>query len=457
MYEAEKASTSLNWVENCSRRLGKSFTQSVRAIETAIQVPEAIIPFAAPTGKMLRAINIPIFREICRDAPPDIRPIWKPSSGFFYLPHNGSEIPIAGVNNGHADDLRGRKATRGFIDEAGFVDNLEYLVDSVMMPQLLTTGGRLNMASSPPYTPAHAFFMYSQRARKSGTYAEYDIYKSGYDLATIERMRQEINGPSWKPGMVDSTTWLREFMCQFVVDSNFAIVPEWKPEYEQEYARGPLFQFYHLYEGMDMGAVDKTVVLFAWYDFTAAKLIIEDEVVMYGPNMTTERLAAAVKQKEADLWSDSQGKPRKLYRRIADNNNPIMLMDLSAMHDLSFMPTQKTGRTERQTILEAMVNELRINVQAGKVIVHPRCTETIGCLRYGIWEENRRTFARSSEYGHFDALAALIYLNRNIDRLTNPIPATFEIDPSTHFIAPDYGKKPDHEMWKKALNLKRKR
>lgn len=457
MYNAEKASSAPTWVENCSRQLGKSFTNGVRASETAIQNSDALIPFAAPTHKMLRAINIPIFKEISRDAPPDIKPIWKPGSGFFYFPSTKSEIPLAGVNNGHADDLRGRKSDRFFVDEAGFVDELEYLVESVATPQLLTTNGRLNMSSSPSRTPAHDFAMYVQRAMKAKAYAEYDILQSGYTPELIANFRQRANGPEWKPGMPDSSNWLREYMCQFVVDESYAIIPEWNKKYETEVERGPLFVFYHLYEGMDMGAVDKTVVLFAWYDFLNARLVVEDEYVIFGPSMTTERLAAAVKEREHRLWpSATPGKARNVYRRVADNNNPIMLLDLSAMHDLPFMPTQKSGRTERQTIIEAMVNELRINVQAGKVLVHPRCTELIGCLRYGIWEENRKTFARSREYGHFDALAALIYLNRNIDRVTNPIPHDYNLNPSEQFITPDSSKKPEHETIKQAFGLKRK-
>jgi hypothetical protein len=301
MYNAEMASPHLKWVENCSRRLGKSYLNAIRATEEAIAIPNAILPFAAPTHKMLKAINIPIFKEICADAPPDIRPIWKKSSGFYLFPHNGSEIPMAGVNNGHADDLRGRKAHRFFIDEAGFVDDLEYLVESVAMPQLLTTDGRLNMSSSPSRTPAHPFAMYCHQAELDGNYAEYDINRAGYDQDLIMRFRQEANGPNWKPGESDSTTWLREYMCQFVVDQDYAIISEWKAEYEEPVPKDEYFEFYHLYDGMDMGVVDKTVVLFGYYDFKRAWLVIEDELVMHGPQMTTEKLAKAIKEKEATL------------------------------------------------------------------------------------------------------------------------------------------------------------
>lgn len=72
-----------------------------------------------------------------------------------------------------------------------------------------------------------------------------------------------------------------------------------------------------------------------------------------------------------------------------------------------------------------MVNEVRIWVAAGRVKIHPRCKQLIGCLRYGIWDNKRTQFARSGAYGHFDALAALVYLIRNIDINSNPVPAHY--------------------------------
>jgi hypothetical protein len=46
----------------------------------------------------------------------------------------------------------------------------------------------------------------------------------------------------------------------------------------------------------------------------------------------------------------------------------------------------------------------------------------IDSLKYGLWNEKRSEFARSKTLGHFDAIAALMYLIRNIDEATNPIP-----------------------------------
>jgi hypothetical protein len=67
------------------------------------------------------------------------------------------------------------------------------------------------------------------------------------------------------------------------------------------------------------------------------------------------------------------------------------------------------------------------------VRVSTRCKHLLGCLKYGVWDKNRKEFARSKAYGHYDHLAALIYLVRNLDRFTNPIPVDHN--------------KPNHRAW----------
>jgi hypothetical protein len=93
-----------------------------------------------------------------------------------------------------------------------------------------------------------------------------------------------------------------------------------------------------------------------------------------------------------------------------------MIRDFSSIHNLTFISTDKD-------VLEAMINEVRIMVQNGRIIIHPRCKMLIGCIKYGVWDKNKKSFARSATYGHFDHLAALVYLVRNLATNTNPIPA----------------------------------
>lgn len=436
MYNAIHSTSSLKFIVNSARRIGKSYLMCLMALEDALTTQNAQIRFAAPTQKALRKILLPLFKEICKDAPLDIRPYWRQQDGLLFCPSTQSEIHASGANNGHDESLRGTTAHKFYIDEAGFIDNLGYLVEDIAMPQLLTTNGRMVISSTPPRTPAHDFVRYAQAAQLEGNYAEFDIYKSGYSSEIVGRFKDEAGGDN-------STTWKREYLCQFVVDENLAIIPEWQDAFIQEAVRDDYFQYYFTYEGMDLGVTDFTAVLFGHYDFRRGKLYVEDELIMHGPKMTTKLLAEALRAKEHDLWLD-----KKVFRRVADNNNPLLLQDLASLHGISFAPTTKDN-------LDAMVNELRLYVSAGRVIVNPRCKHLIGCLKFGVWEETRRQFARSASFGHFDGLAALIYLVRNLDAVTNPIPALHDISETTHHISNELRETQRQKLLREMLGLQR--
>lgn len=412
-----RSGRSLKKVLNCSRRIRKTSTTLVDCIEDLNKNEGPPIRFVAPTQKMLRNIVHPIIKMICADAPEDMKPIWKGADGYYLFPYKNTELHIAGANNGHEDDSRGVASRRCVVDEAQMIDKLKYLVDDVLMPQLLSTGGDLWMALTPPKTPIHECREYVEEAKQSNSYAEFNIYESEYPPEIIEQFCKEAGGP-------ESTTWLREYMCQFVVDKNFSIVPEWKDEYVEEYVRDEFFKFYSQYEGMDIsgGKKHKTSVLYGTYDFKKAKLYIEDETDLSAQQTTTRAVADAVKKKETDLWKEK--KPRI---RIADNSNLILIKDLGVEHAVHFQPTTKDT-------LDAMVNNIRLWVGSGKLIISPKCAQLIGCLKYGVWKDNRLDWEESAIYGHFDALAALMYLLRYIDTATNPIPPNYGLSSKDMFI-----------------------
>lgn len=404
------------FVGNCSRQWGKSFWAVTKAIETAIKKPKAQIRYGAAFQSDLVDFIIPAFDKILEDAPAAVK---GRKVGKFYVFPNGSRIKLVGLDK-HPNGLRGNTLDLIIIDECGFVGNLDYIYKSVIIPATLHRPNcKIILISTPPSTPAHPFVDYVQKAELEGAYVKLDIHTNpliGPD--DIKRMADEMGG-------VESTTFRRECLCEFVTDSDLAIIPEWNDKYIEAIERDEYYKYYHKYDGMDLGVKDLTACIFGYYDFKRAALVIEDEFSMNGPSMNTLLLVGAIKAKEKELWSnvDEQNKPVKdfnnnsiPFRRISDNNWPILMQDLSSLHNLTFIETTKDN-------LEAMINEVRLMVQAGQLIVHPRCKQLIGCLRYGVWDAKKKAFARSTVYGHFDHLAALIYLIRNLAKGTNPIPA----------------------------------
>ena len=86
--------------------------------------------------------------------------------------------------------------------------------------------------------------------------------------------------------------------------------------------------------------------------------------------------------------------------------------------------------------LMSMVNKIRVWMGEGRILVDPKCKELIGCLESGIWDNHREGFEESEVYGHYDALAALIYMLQVVDEKTNPTPMLFGKNPENTYIFP---------------------
>jgi len=400
------------FVGNCSRQWGKSFWAVTKAVERANSIANSQIRYGAAFQSDLIDFIIPAFEKVIDDAPSHKKP--KKVGSFFVFP-NGARVKMVGLDK-NPNGLRGNTLDLIIIDECGFVTNLDYIYKSVIIPATLHRPEcDIVFISTPPATPAHPFVDYIQKAESEGAYVKLDIESN--PLITqddIERMAKEMGGR-------ESTTFRRECMCELITDSDLAIIPEFDEKKSvQVVPKDEYYQYYHKYVGMDLGVKDKTAVIFGYYDFKKATLVIEDEFEMHGPNMNTHSLVARIKDMEKKLWKndqvprDSNNNPVP-FRRISDNNWPILIQDLSSIHNLGFIATTKDS-------LEAMINEVRLLVQSDRLRINPRCQQLIGSLKYGVWNAKKTEFARSSTYGHFDHLAALIYLVRNMATSSNPIP-----------------------------------
>lgn len=446
MLGGDLANRALKFIEHCSRRLGKTFEILTDACELGMTKLNAQLKLAGPTRTQIKKIVRPLFKEIIIDCPRAIRPIWKASDHMYIFPKTGAEFTLEGCNNGHEDNLRGTACHRGYITEAQMFTNLKYVVQDILMPQLINTGGAVIIEGTSPDTPVHEFVQFIQEAQLRGNYASFPIEDAGYPPEVVAKFCEEAGGP-------ESTTWLREYKNRILVDSKSAIVPEWKPDFEKEPPRDECFRYYHKYEALDIGGrKHRTVNLFAWYDFRRATIMVDAELGLSPAEMTTKALADGIKRIELDIFGQM---PLKL--RVADSNNEILLRDLGSDHKVHFVATGKDT-------LEAMVNQVRLFAGAGRIWVNPRCKELIGCLRFGIWNDKRKDFKLFPEesdafqlYGHFDALAALIYLVRNVITTENPIPADFNLDQAQHHIPAESLKRPSEEALRNALRPRGRR
>lgn len=391
-------------VINLCRQFGKSFTLALKAIEFAIKRPEALIRYVTGTQKALRKIVQPIFRDILKDCPEHLRPAFNSLESVYRFP-NGAEIHMAGANDGHADDSRGQRAHLCLVEEAGFIDDLDYLVTSVLLPQTKTTGGKIILISTPPITPAHAFHGFATRAEAAGGYIvrtiDDDTHTSEREKATLIR---EMGGRA-------SSRARRELWCEFIVDEERAVIPEATDEWANAAvaeATGPTYE--QPLVAMDLGWEDRTGILAGYYDFKRARLVIQAEALLR--RARTDEIVKAARELEARLWTG-----KRPPMRVCDA--PLLVLnDIQTFHQFPVAAPMKDE-------LEAMVNEVRLWVTAGRIQIDPSCRQLVAQLKTATWDSRRKAFERTAE-GHSDLVAALIYMIRTAPVATNPYPALAE-------------------------------
>jgi hypothetical protein len=407
------------------RQYGKTFIGVLVAIEHAMCNPGSRVLYTSATRSGLWQFVQPNVAAVLADCPPEQEPHWSTLDSAYHFA-NGAQIHLAGVNNGHENDARGPSADLIVNEEAAFVDRLDYLVTSVELPMLTTTGGRILHITTPPETPAHEVTPIMERCRTRGNYVR----------RTIEDNRHLSDGAKTKligeMGGRESTKARRELWCEWVVDESRAICPEYTQAVDDLLAASepPAPTYEQPVVAMDVGFEDWHHILFGYYHFKLAKRVVQAEVRLQ--RATTDKIAAAVADTEEKLWGPAARKAaglRELKPAVRWSDTDLRLIaDLDQLHRLGFNPTEKDDK-------EAQVNALRISVRNHGWWISPSCTALRRQLRLGVWNKQRTEFDRSKEDGHFDAVDAAIYFHRNLDTWSNPYPAFPEdVIPFTHHI-----------------------
>jgi hypothetical protein len=431
-------------VWSCSRRIGKSYLLVVIAIQLCLTKRNAVVKFLQPKQKDVKSNIRPLMREVTADCPDDLKPIEKSAQGIWFFPSTGSQIQFAGCDSGRAESVRGSNADLCIIDEAGFVDgDLEYIVNSILLPTTTLTRGKIILCSTPPKSSSHPFVFFINQARSENAYST----KNVFDNPRLNK--EDIDILAKGAGGYSSVNFRREYMAQIITDATRAIVPEFDEELKAKIVKvWEKPAFFDGYVAMDVGMKDLTVVLFAYFDFRNNKLVVEDEFVINGQRFTTQTLAEGIKLKEQEVYSNKiSGEFREPYKRVSDNNL-ILINDLYRLHNLVFYPTRKDDA-------DAALNNMRILLKDEHIIIHPRCTNLIRHLETGVWNKSKTSYERSGDTGHFDAIDSLKYLVRNVDFTHNPYPAGWGLAKGSNIF---YQTNPDSNSnlsnLKKILNIK---
>lgn len=401
------------------RRFGKTYFLVWYAVRTCMMLEGIRFPFIAPTIKALKSVVLPIFQEVLKGCPKALRPEFKRQDGVFVFP-NGSEIPLAGTDSGHAEKIRGTKAHSLVLDEAGFMTDLKYVVNDICLPTLLYSEGLMIAASTPPTSPDHYFVeMLMDAEIKNAT-----IHKTIWDnpMLTRKDILQAAEGVGcvidWDQMEIveKSIAFRREFEAEILVDPDSAVIPEFTEEKAErivkERDRPPYCNKYII---IDTGYIDFTAVVFGYWDFDRAKAVIEDDMLINFSQggMNTEKLASQVIAKAKALWGDAS--------YLCHGDGDLIVLHELSRYGLPCSPVRKDN-------LEAQVNSARIDFQNEKIVISPKAVNVIAHCKYGVWNKRRNAFDRTENHGHFDALAATIYFLRHVNKADNPYPADYRVD-----------------------------
>lgn len=432
VYTKYKLSSTANtkFVVNCSRKIGKSVLGLFLAAEVCIQKPGALVAFIAPTIDDVQQYVRQLYDVVFATCPAELRP--KLMKTQIVWP-NGAKVLFRGIGKGQGtsyNNLRSFAFDLIILDEAGFSANLDEIVDGALFSTLLPRNGNMLLLSTPPVTPDHAFKSYCDQADVDGAYMKLTIRDSHYTLEQQDKFIRELGG-------LTSHKVRREFFCEFVIDTDFQLCPEWKTAFEQTLAIDDSYKYWFKYDFLDQGWSDNSVCLYAyvWWDKKTKRSNIHfaDEVCMKSPEQTTDLLAERIIEKEKEVFNFTDLLASPVKRRVADNNTPSLLQDFNLRHHLYFYPV------ESKTFLDVMVSDVREIVKEGRVTADPKCTQLIGCMRNGVWTKTKggqrgKEFSRSKTFGHYDGFAAAMYGIRSADFTTNPLPPEFRHNEENTFI-----------------------
>lgn len=408
----ERDPTPEPFVVETHRRYGKSHFFLMWACKRCNSVPGQRVLFLAPTKEQALPIVKPNMERVLSSCPGPLRPR---ASRFSYIFRNprwprdalDSVLEIYGVNP-NPDAIRGGGCDMCVIDEAGYVNELERVINEIVVWQFSKRHKPfLCLMSTPPRSMDHPFITkYIPEAKAADRYFGIKASQNPDFTKEDERIVLLVCGTK------DSVAWKREAEIEHITDPESMIVPEWLANRESLIREWTRPSYFYPMVSIDIGWKDKTHALLFYVDFEAQKLIVEDEIWV---NYTTQgQIVELLREKEAKLWGGDDIAHFSKLRRIADSPM-ISIESFPVDYGFSVDPAMKHDS-------EAALASLRRRVQEHKIIVHPRCEQLIYQLDNGVWNDKRSDFVKSDALGHCDGIKALQYANRQARWKDNPFP-----------------------------------
>jgi hypothetical protein len=437
------------FVLDISRRWGKTFLVALIRIEDCLR-HKRHITYATAFEKDIIEIIQPMIEEIIADAPADVCPKWNQKRSLWRFP-NGSTLKLVGIDK-NPKGLRGRGSDGFNVTEAGYVKNLGRTIGNVVYPQFQRRPwALLILESNAPEDPDHDFdTKFVPDAKRRGAW----IFRTIDDNTAIsEEEKQEfIDATADATSPEDAR---REYYGERYRDPKRYVIPNFDAKIHVGEVARP--QYAKAFVCGDPGTADLFGIVWGYWHFEKALLVIER--CWAATNAPDSEVAEVVRTFERELWGTQHREPANLRherkldqpaleihgvqrtsgglawktpfssftwwdgeqfqpnpaRRWADEEGARTILNLRAEHELEFAPADNAAP-------EAQSNSLRTAFSRKQILIHPGCLDLIAHLTSARWNEQRTKWERHPKYGHYDLVAALMYLWSNIDRVTDPNP-----------------------------------
>lgn len=437
---------------DAARQLGKSFVDVVIGLEDGIRNPGKRVNYVAKTFGSLKKMMEQTMEVIACQAPEELRPTFDTTDSRWEFPKDGPArgafIQLVGADETRgADRCRGGSVITNIVDEAGFIDCLEYLLVSVIKPMGRRTRAVTILSTSPAFSPDHYSCEVQDACIRNGANITRDYWSPG--MQSQEEKLQYVRDEAAAAGktveeFMATTAFRREYLCERVLETELAVVPEWPSVKTRVLEAGLAAQrppWWDLYVAGDPGMDDLTGILFAVCDFRRSRLVIEHELLLTKANTQTiaDAMGEVMKEHypapEDDLRSVKFKKLRlvgkddfafvvKPYRAAFDDTHKRLSADFYEYHGLQLTPADNSDR-------EASINAVRLELSGLHIEIHPRCVNLVRQLGTAVRTKPGGDMARSKKDGHYDLIAALRILVRLWDKAHNPYPPDWNFDPKT--------------------------
>ena len=389
VYDFLQGNTNRKAVACLHRRCGKSFLAVLMALEYALKHEDATIHYIGMSAEAVSNLSLPIYNKILKTFDPDNPPAFNHHRNTISFA-NGSRVLMYGADHDVADRKRGLDAHLAIVDESGFFKNLNYIIKDVVTPGLLSANGKLLYISTPSKSPAHPYARIAEQAEQEGWYFKYTL-RDNKDITPefYAECAKECGGE-------ETTTFRREYMCEFLTDETAAVIPELiKGNAARPYTK-QLNESTDVWGAIHYSPSETSFLLIADYNPSTQSLHIVDECVMSMPSLDQAKKAFGSFCKIYEL------KERPI---VLSEMTDSMIRTIHAEDVFSVCPTKSED-------LQADVARLRSSIYCNRLSIDPRCKTLLSHLSGAIWNESRTKFESSGDNSSFGAVTALLHLVR---------------------------------------------